>query len=375
MSETILETLMRPINGKVDFSTHNHHFIPWYWHLQKQLCLIGACCILREDCHCTLQCPPVDECQDILPHCRDKPLTSPVPLNEICSAQLDTIDGDEYISLLHKQHALFDRALVVIMDSLTFVQAATVFHIYNDATLSRRQKARDIIGHFRALYGTNEVQNTKPIINEMQSIPPATDCTSAEYLIGSLRYWNSALRLIHPAVCLDDVALIDLLLLKLQSSMFAYIVVKIRRPGVVFSVAVAHIENTITLYKQRPPRQADNVQRGSPTSVMTSFEIKRQSSLHSSSAYDHHAHQGAHTGNTSTRASCCDQFEDFHSSVPHTLDTAAAPHSQRGVDEDEDDDDDHADTPVVTTTPMKKWLSRKRVAFLEEEDSIYAVVD
>lgn len=330
-SPSVLEALIRPLDGKVDFSYHSHYFIPWYWNLQKKLCLIGACSILRQHVH-----HGSDWQEGSASYLRDNIVqgekSEGEPFNELCSSKNPNFDSDRCIV---NQCALFSRALEVVLDSLTYTQAAYVFPIYSNESLCSYQKAVQIVEYFRDLHGTNELCNTKPIINEIHVIPPATDCASAEYLLGALSFWNSALRCIHSTAALSDVALIEILLRKLKASMFAYVVVKINRPGVSFNTAVKHIQSTIVLYKQRALQQEheqhqENVRRDFPTSVKTCFEreSRGRNMVYSSSLYSI----------SNPTGSCEAQNHDI---------------------KDQENFEDNIQ--VFMTTPMKKWLLREKI--------------
>jgi hypothetical protein len=278
MSSSILEALIRPTDGKVDFSHHKHHFIPWYCHLQSLLSAIGASNILRKDYRSVLLRPPVDVYRDNLAQYQNEAQNSSMISadddNDNQSSELlsdaDCAIINEYTTLVTAQDALFDRALKVVLDSLTSLQVASVFPIIScEEALNARQKAIAIVDHFTALYGTNERQNTEPIVEEIKRIPPATDCASAEHLLGALSYWNNCLRLIHPSAAIKDAGLIEILIPKLQASMFAYAVVKISTPGVLFSYAVMQIHNTIVLYQQRrrsSQQEQEKKQKTTPSS-------------------------------------------------------------------------------------------------------------
>ena len=231
-SENLIESLINPPAGVIDFARNNHYFIPWLCHIRRKLYALGASVLLDNGY--------------LSDGVRNSTKTHLLPGS---SKDCDVLNDNEKWNL--EKNYIFDKALHVVVESLNCVQIAVVSHILYDNDTSSGEKAAKTVDFFCMMYGTNEYRNTKPIINELKSTPLATDCSSAEYLLASLTYWNNCLHMIHPSAALKDIEIIKILIEKLQSNMFAYVALKIQSSGMLFNDAKNQVWHTIALYRQR----------------------------------------------------------------------------------------------------------------------------
>ena len=154
---------------------------------------------------------------------QQNPTTAVIPHQPLNDAYYSC---NRYESDMQKYQALAGKALAHIQTTLTATQVASISHIFG-TTRDNRTKAMQIMLHFRQCYGYSTMANTNPIKDEMDSLPDATDASSAEFLVAGLTFWNHCLALMDHPTSETDSSMIARLFKKLKGAMFDLVALQI----------------------------------------------------------------------------------------------------------------------------------------------------
>ena len=251
----VLQTLMDP-RGNIDFSAKPYLYIPWKMHVFSLLTKVGGGDLLR-DSYIPVRRPNALEAiaayeqytrdlQDWEVHQvgnRPRAVRPPTDAQNEASATFTLNRAREGV--------LFGKCLDIVKSSLTATQLASVSNFLNNGQMDDRWKVLQILRHFTNLYGTDQVQNTNPIKQQMRAISPAVDGKGALRVLGALTFWNDCLRQISPGAAESDQALLNLLFEKLGDPMFDMVLMNINDSQVSFTQAVGMIHRAIALAEQR----------------------------------------------------------------------------------------------------------------------------